>query len=442
MKKSVLVFFYLIFLIASSLQARHLDRSSKLNFSYVIYFSGDNNNVTQQTLVKGLSKSLEGFTVVEKFKRSQKNNHFAITVMDKDNSHYFMPSAQYLRYASLGLSPKQLKKLKQKPRLAYISFFYNSGKDYRQLNSINKALHTIIQQYDAVIWDYSTRQMISTKAWQTLRLGGWQNGIPYVPGQINVHAYKKGKGFRIISMGQKKLGYPDIAIERFMWTDRQYTGLLVSLLNQAFVERAIEIQLGKFVIYIDKITNKMFLKNIVGRMIMPLPKKITVAYRVVQRDKGDPDNRVLALDFRWKPGKNEQDRQHRYFVSLFKQDQRMDIVKNDNQEILAASKRAIKKLPSVRRRFNKGLTPGFVRVKASFKTMSGGVEYMWVQILRWRGTFISGTLISSPVNIPSMKAGDKVKLRQSTVFDYVLRNPDGLIEGNESGKLIRKFRRR
>ncbi|VAW81666.1 hypothetical protein MNBD_GAMMA12-725 [hydrothermal vent metagenome] len=442
MKKSVLIFSCLMLFITSGLHARHLDRSSKLNFSYVIYFSGDNSNVTQQTLVKLFSTSLRGFTFVEKFKRRQKNNHFAITVMDKDNSRYFIPSTQYLRHASLGLSVKHLQKLKQKPRLAYVSFFYNSGKGYSQLNRINKALHAIIQQYDAVIWDYSTRQMISSKAWQSLRLGGWQNGIPYVAGQINTHAYKKGKGFRIISMGQKKFGYPDIAIERFMWADRQYAGLLVNLLSQALVERAIEIQLGKFVMTMDKLTNKVFLKNIVGRMKVPLPKKITIAFRVVQRDKGDPDNRVLALDFRWKPGVNEKDRQHRYFVSLFKQDQRMDMVKNNNKEILAASKRAIKKLPSVRRRFNKGLAPGFVRVKASFKTMNGGVEYMWVQIVKWRGSSISGTLISSPVNIPAMKAGDKVKLRQSKVFDYVLRNPNGKIEGNESGKLIRKFRRR
>jgi len=442
MNKRLTIAIVLLLLVSFSVNARHPARNNKLNYSFAVYFVGNQDNIKQQEILKILSKSLTKFTAVKRFKKKQKGNYFAVTVMNKTNPNYFVPNRQYLRYTGLGLSSKQIDILEKKPRMAYISFFYNSDVGFTNLHKIENVLHEICKKYNAVIWDDVTRQMISIKAWATLRLSHWQDGVPYVPGQVNTHAYKNGKSFRIISMSQKKFGYPDIAIERFMWMDKHYAGLLISLVSQALVEKAVQIKLGKFVIDLNRIKNRRFRKIVMGQMNKPLPQKITIAYRVVKRDKGDPDNMILSLDFRWKSGRNEHDKQHKYFLNLFKQHDRMDVVKDSNREILAASRRAIERLPVIKKRFNKGLAPGFVRVKAPFRGPNGGVEYMWVEVFKWKGKVIDGTLVNSPVNIPSLKVGDKVKLRQSEVFDYILRYANGVTEGNESGKLIHKYRLR
>ncbi len=442
MNRSLSIVMVTILLISFNVSARHPARNTKLNYSFAIYFMGAENNLSQKNILNILSKSLTQFTAVKRFKKTQKGNHFAVTVMDNVNSNYFIPDKRYLRYAGLGLSSKQIVRLQQKPRMAYISFFYNSSPGFTNLRKIEHVLYELGQKYNFVIWDDATRQMISIKAWDALRLSHWEEGIPYARGQLNTHAYKRGKYFRIITMSQKKFGYPDIVIERFMWMDKHYAALLISLVSQALVEKAVQIKLGKFVIDLNKIKNSKFREMVIGQMNRPLPQKITIAYRVVKRDKGDPNNMILSLDFRWKSGANEHDKQHKYFLSLFKQHDRMDVVEDNNQEIIAASSRAIKKLAVIKKQFSKGLAPGFVRLKAPFIALNGGVEYMWVEVLKWQGSSIEGTLVNSPVNIPSLKAGDKVKFKQSRVFDYIIRYANGVTEGNESGKLIHKYRLR
>ena len=55
--------------------------------------------------------------------------------------------------------------------------------------------------------------------------------------------------------------------------------------------------------------------------------------------------------------------------------------------------------------------------------------------------FLRGLLRNQPFNIPDLKAGMEVFVRQEEVFDYLHVLPDGTREGNETGKLIEKYGR-
>jgi uncharacterized protein YegJ (DUF2314 family) len=112
-----------------------------------------------------------------------------------------------------------------------------------------------------------------------------------------------------------------------------------------------------------------------------------------------------------------------------------------NKEILEASERARKKIPSIRNQILKGLAPGeYVLFKAPFTTPDGSKEWMWVEVLAWDSPDeITGILKNQPYNIPELKAGMEVKIKTSDVFDYIHRLPTGETEGNETGKLIQKY---
>jgi len=66
-------------------------------------------------------------------------------------------------------------------------------------------------------------------------------------------------------------------------------------------------------------------------------------------------------------------------------------------------------------------------------------EWMWVEILSWKDDdIIKGLLKNQPFQIPNLKAGSKVSIKTSDVFDYIHRLPDGSSEGNKTGEIIQK----
>jgi uncharacterized protein YegJ (DUF2314 family) len=94
----------------------------------------------------------------------------------------------------------------------------------------------------------------------------------------------------------------------------------------------------------------------------------------------------------------------------------------------------------LRKDFNDGLAPGeFIQVKAPFKTQDDGTEWMWVEVITWGNNTITGLLKNEPFNIPDLKGGSEVSVKQEEVFDYIRRFPDGSSEGNETSKLIEKY---
>ena len=85
-----------------------------------------------------------------------------------------------------------------------------------------------------------------------------------------------------------------------------------------------------------------------------------------------------------------------------------------------------------------GLKPGErLLVKAPFARDDQGNEWMWIEVLEWdKSGGITGILQNDPFYIRRLRAGSRVKVRESEVFDYLLRKPDASFEGNETGKLI------
>jgi hypothetical protein len=45
-------------------------------------------------------------------------------------------------------------------------------------------------------------------------------------------------------------------------------------------------------------------------------------------------------------------------------------------------------------------------------------------------------LQNDPYYVPDLKAGSVVHIHEDEVFDYILNNPDGTTEGNETGTII------
>ena len=87
----------------------------------------------------------------------------------------------------------------------------------------------------------------------------------------------------------------------------------------------------------------------------------------------------------------------------------------------------------------KGFAPGErLLLKAPFKTDDGGNEWMWVEVVTWKGDLVNGILQNDPYEVTGLSAGARVEFRASDAFDYIHYHPDGREEGNTTGAILRR----
>jgi uncharacterized protein YegJ (DUF2314 family) len=176
-----------------------------------------------------------------------------------------------------------------------------------------------------------------------------------------------------------------------------------------------------------ELLRKNMWKNARGRAVVHLA--------AAKHDEGDPDNELLELVF-GRP-KEWQEQQSVLMTELFGNNERLLKARSNDALLDAASAKARKDALRLKPRFAKSPPFGEVlQVKAPFKTSSGGVEWMWVEVVRWEGSTIHGVLRNEPFEVPALKSGARVDVDESTIFDYLLTRSDGSKEGNETQRLI------
>jgi len=66
---------------------------------------------------------------------------------------------------------------------------------------------------------------------------------------------------------------------------------------------------------------------------------------------------------------------------------------------------------------------------------------MWVEVVRWQEGTIAGILANDPFDVPELKAGARVEVKESAVFDYIHHRADGSQAGNLTGAVIERIGR-
>jgi uncharacterized protein YegJ (DUF2314 family) len=151
-------------------------------------------------------------------------------------------------------------------------------------------------------------------------------------------------------------------------------------------------------------------------------------------EPGDADNRLLEISF---PGAESglQERHNATLSAIFGSNDALVMV-GDDALIQAASQRAKQAVLAYKPLYSHGAPPlEHLLVKGPFRRAHGGTEWMWVEVLRWEGSTIHGVLESDPDDVPELKSGARVDVREESIFDYI-RHADGGVEGNETGKLM------
>lgn len=413
--------------------------SNSIHFQYAIYYLPSSKEDPKKILNRLIESKGMPFKLIDKIPKEPKAPFIQARLEKNVPKNYAVASLNSLKYSGRGLSKEQAQTLQKSKQALILNFAYPKKYVWQGLRAANQLMVYLARETKGLLWDEITRETFSFEAWRDRRIASWKSDVPDISKHITIHAYKSGEFIRAITLGMEKFGLPDVVVDNFVWSSNRAVGNTINLFTQAMAEGAIFSKSGKFDLDINSIKHagvreaelKSLKENAKAVAYLRLYKGIW--------EEGDPRNRLVQLKFDRYKGYDEHVQLEAMLTSLFGSEDSIKYIKHD-AELKKASKKAKAKLSSLRKAFNAGLQPGeLIQVKAPFVVPSGGNEWMWVEVSKWKGNTINGLLKNEPFNIPGLHAGQIVTVNQSDVFDYIRHYPDGREEGNTTGEIISKM---
>ena len=359
-----------------------------------------------------------------------------VTVPKIDVSSYAPPDPANLKHSGRGLSESQATALQESKSAFALDFSYTPSKGYAALRESGSLLLALARETGGLLWDEETRETFSPEEWERTRVGMWEAGFPDVARHITIHLYRNGTFLRAVTLGMAKFGLPDVAVNDLTASNSDAISSLINLACQTLVERgrpdsngALQVNVSELkVLAVRERVTKSYQKGASGRAVLMLVEGV--------KEKGDAANDLLEISFPRPASVHLQEEQDAVAAAVFGASDAITHVEHD-EELLSASRAQKAKLPALAARFREGLAPGErVLLKAPFSTDAGGNEWMWVEVIGWKGGEVEGILQNDPFEVSGLKAGARVRFKDSVVFDFIHYFPDGREEGNETGKIM------
>ncbi|MCA9262060.1 MAG: DUF2314 domain-containing protein, partial [Planctomycetales bacterium] len=354
-------------------------------------------------------------------------------------STYPPPDKQTLRFFGRGLTAEQGERLQRAQSALVLEFEVPQASRKQGLDGAYRLILAAAQLADGLVWDDATREVFAPSAWEQKRLAGWDEENPRCANHVTMHMYPDETGLRIVSLGMKKFGLPDVVVEGVARSDAKAAAMMANVVLQMWVENPASAAVGDC---------DLDLRQLRHRQIRSRPDEANgdqkkgvakLTFERVAADEGDPDNELLIVGFERNEGPDRSSRLTRALADLWgwQSHDRVETADHDDGELHAARRRAKEKLPLLRGKMERGLAPGEVlMVKAPFKATDGSNEWMWVEVAQWQGDRIRGALRNEPEDVPQLRIGQQVEVSMGDVFDYLYRRADGVVEGNETGAII------
>jgi uncharacterized protein YegJ (DUF2314 family) len=352
---------------------------------------------------------------------------------------YAPPDMKSLQHFGRGISRDQAQALQDSDQALILEFGHPKKHVWTALRTATALVEQIARETGGLVWDEETREVFSPDAWHQQRLASWVAEVPELSSQTVIHAYNTGESVRAITLGMSKMGLPDVVVEDSGWSSNNQVGNLINLFCQSIAEGEQFGKTGEFKLVLRKVKNSNVRDSQLKSLKANASGVACLTLRPGKWEEGDPENRLIRLASDKYPGSDVHAKQDGMLSSFFGWEDSVAKI-HHNEELLAASAKAKAKLPELQKTFAAGLEPGeFIEVKAPFRTLDGGNEWMWVELTSWKGGKIEGLLQNEPVNVPNLHTGQKVEVRQEDVFDYIRQFADKRTEGNVTGDIIRKM---
>ncbi len=413
-------------------------------YTFALYYDTKQGDVPEKLARKLAADPQFGFQIVNKPDLLAKDTCTVTltSIIGNVNNTYKPPSVESLKLFGRGLTLAQAQALQTSPQVLTMVFAYPARDALPNLLKANAYALRLATETHALLWDEETREVFTPDFWQQNRVASWEGPVPDVARHITIHAYNDKGRVRAITLGMSKFALPDLVINDAVWSLNRPLGNTLNAIAQKLAEGDRPTDKGQYALQIANIKHTALRKRITDTFVDKAGGGGSMQLVESIAQQGDADNTLLELRFNASGGVDTTSRQTAFVTTVFGA-QNDDVVRVKHDVALReASERARAKLPALKVTFAAGLPPGeTLSFKAPFATPNGGNEWMWVEVTQWQGNTISGMLRNQPRDVPALKAGQIVNIKQEEIFDYIRRKPDGTQEGNETGEILSKIQK-
>ncbi|HEX5357383.1 MAG TPA: DUF2314 domain-containing protein [Aquabacterium sp.] len=412
-------------------------QAGPIQYEFGIYYLGKPGVPPVHAAQQRLEKATSNFKLRQHGADTTDTPWVTFSLTTNAQKDYTPPSLSMTQRFGRGLTHEQATALSACEQALILDFGQPAKGSMSNLKAALTLTEQIARDTNGLIWDEETREIFTPDAWHKRRLESWLGDVPDVSMHTVIHAYKADQLVRAITLGMIKFGMPDVVISDFSWSLNRPMGNLINVFSQAIVEGQPMKGTGEFDLDLNAIRHEAVRERQTGTL-----KEGGKGFGKLQLVKGtwesgDPRNRLVEIGADRYPGEDKYARQESMLTSIFGSEDESIARLKHTEALTRVSKAALAKMPALREAFNRGLQPGeYILVKAPFTTSAKGREWMWVEVMNWQGDQITGLLKNEPIDVPGLHAGQKVRVSQADLFDYIRRFPDGQEEGNETGKLI------
>lgn len=418
--------------------------TDSIHFTYSVYLLPGHSNGKQAITFSNqlLRTKYKGLNLVNEIPEQASHleeSFVSVHLEDKVQENYAPPTLESLRYRGEGLSAQQEGQLQKSREAIILQFAYPKEHIWDSLLFATHLAEDLARKTRGLILDEETRQIFTPEAWHTRRLASWAGKMPELAKQFTIDIYPTNEYMRAITLGMTKFGLPDLVIQEMPYSSNKQVEDLIDIFAQTMAEGGIVPSSGKFKLDIHLIKNDRLRNSELKSLQEHASGMACLLLKPGRREEGDPENRLMELSAELYSGPDPHARQDKMLSSLFGW---VDLARNveHTPEVLAERDRERAKLPALHKAFDAGLQPGeYIQVKAPFTIPGRGHEWMWVEITRWNGKTIMGTLQNEPVDIRDLHAGQVVQIQEDDVFDYIRSYPDKHTEGNTTGKILERL---
>jgi uncharacterized protein YegJ (DUF2314 family) len=348
----------------------------------------------------------------------------------------------FVAFAAVDLSPAQIAALPKSEPGASLTFVAPAAEHWRLVRAAYELMDCLADATGGVVYDESTRQLFALASFRQRRLGEWKDGHSALAAHYVTHVYPDGDFLRLVTLGLDRFGLPELVLNQALRSDGDRAEALVRLVAMALEQPGVQVAGGVVDIDLDA----PWVAPVANAAALGAGATRKARFHLVpgKHEPGDAEDRLWEISFDGFPGADLHERQSAAFKQLFGIVDRTMLAKHNDDALIAARDAARARLPAVKKRFNAGLGPGErLLVKAPFAVTGKevGTEYMWLEVVSWKGTEIRGVLANEPEHIPDLHQGVAVKVEQKELYDYALWHADGTYEGDETTKILEQQER-
>ena len=396
----------------------------RVGFEFALYFAPQPKTDPEAALAKLLQKDFASFS-----------DYIALRQKWSDIGDYAPPTPEAFRHTTRGMEMEQGARIAQSEKVFVLGFEARRGDLLRANREANALLHRLAELTDGFPWDEECRLLYSPSAWRERRMATWQGDVPDIRSHMNMHAYRNPDLVRIITLGMRKFGLPDLVVAQVPSGNSRAAGNTINACAQRMLEGQ-SFADGRLELVLAEIRHDAMRKSVLSKPLAGATGRMTIHLPEASWEEGDPRNRLLALEFPDAPGESAIEKQAAAFALLYGAEDPIIGRRAGDAKLKAASEKARAAFFAKSDRFRKGFEPNErLVVKTAFK-IGDQVEYMWVEVVGWKPAAIEGILMNDSHFDEKLREGRRVSVDLMDVYDYIHYKPDGTHDGNETGKVL------